>query len=84
MTGEAPPGSGGGAPHAEVPPSGAGTEPYRPSPKLIEALVCPASGGTLEWNRETGELVSRAAGLAYPIRSGIPIMLVSEARPLDG
>lgn len=70
-------------PHAEVPPSGAGTEPYRPSPKLIEALVCPASGGTLEWNRETDELISRAAGLAYPIRSGIPIMLISEARPLE-
>lgn len=58
--------------------------PHEPARRLIEALVCPASGGPLEWDREAGELVSRAAGLAYPIRSGIPIMLIDEARHLDG
>jgi hypothetical protein len=50
--------------------------------KLLEALVCPLSQKTLEYNRETQELISRPAGLAYPIRDGIPIMLVDEARQL--
>ncbi|MEO0621031.1 MAG: Trm112 family protein [Pseudomonadota bacterium] len=54
------------------------------SPKLLEALVCPACGGLLEYDREAQELISRAAHLAYPIRSGIPIMLIDEARHLDG
>ena len=53
------------------------------SPKLIETLSCPASGGTLEYDRQAGELISRRAALAYPIRSGIPIMLISEARQID-
>ena len=54
-------------------------------PKLLEILVCPATQGPLEYAAEAGELISRKAGLAYPIRDGIPIMLVSEARPLkDG
>ncbi|MGF1446731.1 MAG: Trm112 family protein [Pikeienuella sp.] len=51
---------------------------------MLEALVCPASGGRLDYDRAAGELVSRSAGLAYPIRSGIPIMLIDEARRLDG
>ncbi|HTR85351.1 MAG TPA: Trm112 family protein [Reyranella sp.] len=51
-------------------------------PKLLEILVCPASHGPLEYDQAAGELISRKAGLAYPIRDGIPIMLVSEARPL--
>jgi uncharacterized protein YbaR (Trm112 family) len=51
-------------------------------PKLLEILVCPASHGPLEYDAEAGELISRKAGLAYPIRDGIPIMLVSEARVL--
>ena len=50
--------------------------------KLLEALVCPATGATLHYDAERLELVSRAAALAYPIRDGIPIMLVSEARRL--
>ncbi len=54
------------------------------APKMLEALVCPASGGRLDYDRAAGELVSRSAGLAYPIRSGIPIMLIDEARRLDG
>ena len=50
--------------------------------KLLEILVCPATHGPLEYDAAAGELISRKAGLAYPIRDGIPIMLVSEARPL--
>ena len=53
------------------------------SPKLLEALVCPATGARLTYDRDRRELVSKAAGLAYPIRSGIPIMLIDEARKLD-
>ncbi len=63
---------------------GDGREAETASPKMLEALVCPACGGRLDYDREAGELVSRAAGLAYPIRSGIPIMLLSEARRLEG
>ena len=51
-------------------------------PKLLEILVCPLTKGTLIYDREKQELISRGAGLAYPIRDGIPIMLVDEARPL--
>ncbi len=51
--------------------------------RLLEILVCPVTKGPLEYRREAGELVSVAAGLAYPIRDGIPIMLPDEARPLD-
>jgi uncharacterized protein YbaR (Trm112 family) len=54
-----------------------------PSRRLLESLVCPASGGTLEYDARAGELVSRTAGLAFPIRSGIPIMLIDEARRLE-
>ena len=52
-------------------------------PKLLEILVCPLTKGTLIYDREKQELISRGAGLAYPIRDGIPIMLPEEARPLD-
>ena len=52
-------------------------------PKLLEILVCPVSHGPLRYDRERQELVSEAAGLAYPIRDGIPIMLADEARTLD-
>ncbi len=52
-------------------------------PLLLQLLVCPVTKGPLEYNREAGELVSRSAGLAFPIRDGIPIMLVEEARELD-
>ena len=52
-------------------------------PKLLEILVCPVTHGPLEYDREAGELISRQAGLAFPIRDGIPIMLVEEARQLD-
>jgi len=52
-------------------------------PKLLEILVCPLTKGPLEYDREAQELISRQARLAYPIREGIPIMLVDEARSLD-
>ena len=52
-------------------------------PKLLEILVCPLTKGPLSYNRAKQELVSAQAGLAYPVRDGIPIMLVDEARPLD-
>lgn len=52
-------------------------------PKLLEVLVCPLTKGPLTYDRETQELISEQASLAYPIRDGIPIMLVDEARPLD-
>ncbi|HEY1630573.1 MAG TPA: Trm112 family protein [Rhizomicrobium sp.] len=53
-----------------------------PDPKLLEILVCPATKAPLIYDREKKELISKAAGLAYPIRNGVPIMLVSEAREL--
>jgi hypothetical protein len=52
-------------------------------PKLLEILVCPLTKTTLEYDPERQELISRKAKLAYPIRDGIPIMLVEEARRLD-
>ncbi len=53
-------------------------------PRLLEILVCPLTKTRLRWDRERNELVSDAAGLAYPIRDGVPIMLVEEAREIDG
>lgn len=52
-------------------------------PKLLEILVCPVTKTALVFDREAGELISKAAGLAYPIRDGIPIMLPEEARELS-
>ena len=52
-------------------------------PKLLEILVCPLTKGPLRYDAKAQELISEQAGLAYPIRDGIPIMLVDEARPLD-
>jgi len=52
-------------------------------PKLLEILVCPLTKATLRYDRAAQELISDDAGLAYPIRDGIPIMLVDEARRLD-
>lgn len=53
-------------------------------PRLLEILVCPVTRGPLRWDAAAQELVSVQAGLAYPVRDGIPIMLPEEARPLDG
>jgi hypothetical protein len=52
-------------------------------PKLLEILVCPVTHTRLTYDAERQELISTAAGLAYPIRDGIPIMLQDEARPLS-
>jgi uncharacterized protein len=52
-------------------------------PRLLEILVCPLTKGPLEYDRENNELISRKAGLAYPICDGIPIMLPEEARKLE-
>lgn len=52
-------------------------------PRMLEMLACPLTKGTLRWDVERGELVSRAARLAYPVRDGVPILLPSEARRLD-
>jgi uncharacterized protein len=51
-------------------------------PRLLEILVCPLTKAPLRYDRDAQELISEEAGLAYPIRDGIPIMLVDEARPL--
>lgn len=51
--------------------------------KVLEALVCPITHGVLIYDAVAQELVSRGAGLAFPIRNGIPVMLVDEARALD-
>ncbi len=51
--------------------------------KLLELLVCPLTKAPLEYDAEAQELISRQAGLAYPIRDGIPIMLAEEARQLN-
>ena len=56
--------------------------PTAVDPKLLEMLVCPLTKGPLTYDRERQELVSERAHLAYPIRDGIPIMLVDEARQL--
>lgn len=51
--------------------------------RMLEALICPQTHSTLSFDAERQELVSKKAGLAYPIRNGIPVMLIDEARKLD-
>ena len=62
---------------AQTPP------PVDIDPRLLEVLVCPVTRAPLDYNRARGELVSRTAKLAYPIRDGVPIMLPEEARTLE-
>ncbi|NBC20818.1 MAG: Trm112 family protein [Alphaproteobacteria bacterium] len=52
-------------------------------PRLLEVLVCPLTRAPLEYDRTAGELISKKAGLAYPIRDGLPVLLEGEARELD-
>ena len=52
-------------------------------PRLLEILICPVTRTPLTWDRAKGELISKAAKLAYPIRDGVPIMLPEEARELE-
>jgi len=51
--------------------------------RMLEALICPQTQATLRYDADRQELVSKTAGLAYPIRNGIPVMLVDEARRLQ-
>jgi uncharacterized protein YbaR (Trm112 family) len=70
---------------SDTPSSPAPTGTSRPAavdPRLLEILVCPVTKGPLVYDRDAGELISRQAGLAFPIRDGIPIMLPDEARQL--
>jgi uncharacterized protein YbaR (Trm112 family) len=62
-------------------PSPENTTPV--DPRLLEILVCPLTKGPLTYDRENNELISPKAGLAYPIRDGIPIMLADEARAIE-
>ena len=57
-------------------------DPPEVDPRLLEVLVCPLTKAPLEYDRARGELISRSAKLAYPVRDGVPIMLADEARPL--
>jgi uncharacterized protein len=59
------------------------TSPAPLDPQLLEILVCPLTKGPLRYDREAGELISEQAGMAFPIRDGIPIMLPAEARKLE-
>jgi uncharacterized protein YbaR (Trm112 family) len=52
-------------------------------PRLLEVLVCPVTRTPLVYDRARGELISKAARLAYPVRDGVPVMLPEEARPLN-
>lgn len=58
-------------------------DPAPIDPKLLEILVCPLTKGPLVYDRANSELISEKAGLAFPIRDGIPIMLIDEARQID-
>ena len=60
-----------------------GRDERKVDPKLLELLACPLTKGPLAWDPERGELMSRVAKIAYPVRDGIPIMLPSEARTLS-
>lgn len=61
---------------------GSAPEHTEVDPRLLEVLVCPASRRPLRYDREKQELISVQAGLAYPIRDGVPILIVDEAREL--
>ena len=52
-------------------------------PKMLESLVCPQTNGPLTYDADKQELISKAAHLAFPIRDGIPVMLIDEARDID-
>jgi len=77
----------GGKPPADEPPEDKPVATEKPAPlldvRLLELLVCPLTKGPLTYDSERGELVSRVARLAYPVRDGIPVMLPSEARSVD-
>jgi uncharacterized protein YbaR (Trm112 family) len=70
------------APQSNTPQASTPSGEAAVDPRLLEILVCPVTKGPLRYDRAAGELISDAAGLAYPIRDGIPIMLPDEARRL--
>lgn len=57
--------------------------PAEIAPKMLELLVCPLTKGSLTYDRDRRELISKSAKLAYPVRDGIPILLPSEARVIE-
>ncbi|MBI1274078.1 MAG: Trm112 family protein [Alphaproteobacteria bacterium] len=59
------------------------TSPRTVDPKLLEVLVCPLTKATLRYDAARQELISEKAGLAFPIRDGVPIMLIDEARRIE-
>lgn len=69
----------------EVPTEGekAGADSFSVDPKLLEFLVCPLTKTRLEYDASRQELISRAAGMAFPIKSGVPLLIADAARPLD-
>jgi uncharacterized protein YbaR (Trm112 family) len=67
----------------ETPATPAASLPAAVDPRLLEMLVCPLTKSLLRYDAKAQELISDQAQLAYPIRDGIPIMLIDEARPLD-
>lgn len=67
---------------ADIEPAGADAS-HQTDPKVLEWLVCPLTKGPLRFDAAAQELISDRAGLAYPIRNGVPILLQDEARPLD-
>lgn len=67
----------------ETPPAPDAPTAARVDPRLLEILVCPLTKGPLRYDAAAQELISESASLAYPIRDGIPIMLVDEARQID-
>ena len=58
------------------------TNPETLDPRLLEVLICPVTGGPLDYDKKANELISKKAGLAYQIREGVPIMLADEAREI--
>lgn len=58
------------------------TDRHQVDPRLLELLVCPLTKTTLQYDAERNELISRAAGLAFPIRNGVPLLIEDAARPL--
>ena len=59
------------------------SDTLEPDAKLLEILVCPLTRGSLEYDRNNQELISKVAKLAYPVRGGIPVMIPGEARELE-
>jgi uncharacterized protein YbaR (Trm112 family) len=58
------------------------SDPATIDPKMLSVLICPKTGGPLSYNSDTKELISKSAKLAFPVREGVPILLLDEARPL--